>query len=138
MNPAELAVLRRRAARRRRLRAARRYAVPVSGPQVDRWRAAVFGDQTCQPFRITIDPGGRVLVVDVAPVHAARPVEHICPTCGVERTDYEGPGAHLPTCPNCGSDADPITVDEAERVRAGRLADIADELARRAAAEDQT
>lgn len=30
-----------------------------------------------------------------------------CPACGIERTDYEGVGAHLPQCPNCGSEKDP-------------------------------
>lgn len=31
----------------------------------------------------------------------------LCPACGVERTDYEGPGLHLPACPNCASTRDP-------------------------------
>ena len=30
-----------------------------------------------------------------------------CPACMVERADYEGPGLHLPECPNCGSAEDP-------------------------------
>jgi rubredoxin len=35
-----------------------------------------------------------------------------CPTCGVERTDYEGLGLHLAHCPSCGSLAEPkITVN---------------------------
>ncbi len=33
---------------------------------------------------------------------------HACPTCQVERTDYEGPGAYLPECPNCGSERAPV------------------------------
>lgn len=33
---------------------------------------------------------------------------HACPDCGVERTDWEGPDAHLPTCPNCVSSAAPV------------------------------
>lgn len=36
-------------------------------------------------------------------------VERICPNCGTERTDYEGPGKHLPTCPACGSRLLPAT-----------------------------
>jgi hypothetical protein len=37
------------------------------------------------------------------------PEWYACPACQVERTDYEGPdGQHLPTCPNCGSDAVPV------------------------------
>lgn len=49
--------------------------------------------------------------------------ERVCPDCGVERTDYEGPnGAYLPTCPNCGSRCPPATAmhrtnDEAETWR---------------------
>lgn len=35
--------------------------------------------------------------------------EHVCPDCGVERADYEGPnGGWLPKCPNCASTADPV------------------------------
>lgn len=38
--------------------------------------------------------------------------EHVCPDCLVERADYEGPNdAWLPTCPNCGSAADPIAAE---------------------------
>lgn len=33
-----------------------------------------------------------------------------CPVCEVERADYEGPGMHLPTCPNCGTHEDPVRV----------------------------
>ena len=33
---------------------------------------------------------------------------HFCPACWIERTDYEGPGAHLPECPNCGAEAAPV------------------------------
>lgn len=36
------------------------------------------------------------------------PHEMICPACQVERCDYEAPGLHLDSCPNCGSPADPI------------------------------
>jgi hypothetical protein len=130
MNPAILAVLRRRKALRRRIHRARRYAVPVAGAQVDRWRAAAFGDHVCYPFTVTLQPGGRVLVVDTAPVHSPRFGEHVCPRCGVERADFEGPGAHLENCPNCGAADDPVPADD---LRRERLGEIAAELTRRAA-----
>lgn len=38
-----------------------------------------------------------------------------CPTCGVERTDYEGePGRYLPECPSCGSQLRPLPVGLAQ------------------------
>jgi hypothetical protein len=61
------------------------------------------------------DPGYEKLreAYGVALDAAGLSVEHVCPDCGVERADYEGPGAHLITCPYCNSDADPVpTVEE--------------------------
>lgn len=44
---------------------------------------------------------------------------HVCPDCHVERADYEGPnGAWLPTCPNCGSSADPAASQADGELRA--------------------
>ena len=35
-----------------------------------------------------------------------------CPDCKVERTDYEGLGLHLETCPNCGATSEPeVTIN---------------------------
>lgn len=39
--------------------------------------------------------------------------ERICPLCGVERTDYEGLGMYLPTCPACGARDAPMLVADA-------------------------
>lgn len=39
-------------------------------------------------------------------------VEHVCPECKVERTDYEGIDRHLATCPNCGSRQPPTLSTE--------------------------
>ena len=36
---------------------------------------------------------------------------YVCPLCGVERADYEGPGQHLAECPNCGASDDPAEVE---------------------------
>lgn len=45
--------------------------------------------------------------------------EHICPSCRVGRADYEGPEMHLPECPNCGSESDPIPSASGEETPGG-------------------
>jgi hypothetical protein len=47
------------------------------------------------------------------PRHATSTPGMVCPACHMERADYEGPdGAWLPTCPNCGSAAQPTPASE--------------------------
>jgi hypothetical protein len=77
----------------------------------------------CRPYTVTfsppieLSPGRQYVtingtVTDVGPApppHLRTPLpEHVCPDCRVERADFEGPGWHLPSCPNCGSTADPV------------------------------
>lgn len=55
--------------------------------------------------------------------------EMLCPACFVERADYEGPnGAWLPKCPNCGSEADPVSAEGLEDDPAALIVSIVDTL----------
>lgn len=88
-----------RSVRRRLYRRLRRrgqfWQEPIISPYADKLRDRAYDGHVCRPYVVVLLP-------------APEPQWHQCPACGIERTDYEGPDLHLPTCPNCGSDADPV------------------------------
>lgn len=64
-------------------------------------------------YRLSVELG--VLVTDrfhlqKEPGAEPKPGSAVCFMCGAERADFEGPGKHLPTCPNCGSWRSPVAV----------------------------
>lgn len=86
----------------------------------------------CRLERLLEVPAGKVaaaradfegrtgFTADIGPWLKRMHWEHVCRDCGAERTDYEGPnGAHLPSCPNCGSEMDPVSSVELAAYKRG-------------------
>lgn len=101
---------------RRRIRRRRiyRYAVPIISAYSDRLRDRALGGEVCQRFTFTRTPEQMAALQQKAlRPWTPLPPPHWCPDCQVERADYEGPGWHLDTCPNCGTATIPVPIPDA-------------------------